>query len=126
MRILLFLFLSLAGLSCSQTSAQTKTAPDRFEALLTEDQSVQLIDVRTPEEYNSGHLSNARLINFHDADFAQQLETLDKNKTVMVYCGLGIRSGKAADQMTKMGFVQIYDLDGGIKAWNDAGKKTVK
>lgn len=125
MRISLFLFLTLAGLSCGQTSAeaQTKTSPDRFEALLAEDPTVQLIDVRTPEEYKAGHLANARLINFHSADFTEQLSTLDKNKPVLVYCAVGGRSGKAADKLNKLGFQEVYDLDGGFNAWKASGNK---
>jgi rhodanese-related sulfurtransferase len=126
--MLLFVFISLIGFSCSQSGAQaqSKTSPDDFEALLAELDAVQLIDVRTPEEYADGHLDGARLMNYHDTDFSQNLETLDKTKPVMVYCALGGRSGKAARKLTELGFQQVYDLDGGITAWRAAGKKTVK
>lgn len=128
MRLFLFLLLSLAGFSCEQTGAvaQSKTSPEAFEQLLAGDNSIQLIDVRTPEEYATGHLANARLINFQSADFAAQIKALDKNRPVLVYCAVGGRSGKAAAQLTKLGFPSVYDLDGGINAWKAAGKKIVK
>lgn len=126
MKNFLFLFLALTGLSCSQTSAgaQTKLDANAFEAMLAKDHSVQLIDVRTPGEYNSGHLEGARMINFNGADFTTEIGKLDKSKPVAVYCAVGGRSGAAAEQLTQMGY-KVYDLTGGIRAWKAQGKKTV-
>ena len=64
--------------------------------------------------------------NFYDADFKAQLEKLDKNKPVYVYCKVGGRSGQAAAQMQAMGFTAVYNLTGGMNAWNGAGKEVVK
>lgn len=128
MRLLLFCFLTFTGLSCAENGvqAQTKTSVDDFEALLAKDDSFQLIDVRTPEEYAAGHLDGAQLINFYEDGFSNQLELLDKKRPVLVYCASGNRSGKTAVLLGEMGFKKIYDLDGGIKAWRAAGKKTVE
>ncbi len=128
MRILFYLLLSLAGFSCGNNNiaAQNRMDPAAFDTLLATGNTVQLIDVRTPEEYKSGHLKNARLINFHQADFVQQLEKLDKEVPVLVYCAVGGRSGKTASKLMSMGFTQVYDLDGGINAWKAAGKAVVK
>lgn len=79
---------------------------------------VQLIDVRTPEEYNEGYLKNAKNINFYDANFMEKMESLDKSKPVYVYCKSGGRSGKAATKLKKAGFSKVYDLKGGFKAWS--------
>ena len=128
MRLLLFSFLTLTGFSCSQggVQAQTKTSVDDFEALQIKGDELQLVDVRTPEEYAAGHLEGAKLIDFYEEGFSQELEQLDKKRPVLVYCASGNRSGKTAVLLGEMGFKKIYDLDGGIKAWRASGKKTVE
>ena len=88
--------------------------------------SIQLIDVRTPEEFSEGHLENAQNMNYYDDDFKQQLSVLDKNQKVYVYCKKGGRSASAAELLSEMGFTEIYDLEGGIDNWNEKGLKTVK
>ncbi len=127
MKKFLFLLWVIFGVSCSQqhANAQSRLAPKDFEAKLNSDPSVQLLDVRTPEEFKEGHLKNAVNINFYDDDFAQQVVKLDKNKPLLVYCAKGGRSASAAEQMAKSGFTALYELDGGIIAWKKAGKPVV-
>ncbi|MEY3249722.1 MAG: hypothetical protein RL742_1765 [Bacteroidota bacterium] len=127
MKNFVFFLLLISGIACSQNaSGQTKTKPDAFEQTLKTDKSAQLIDVRTPEEFASGHLENARNFDYYAPDFAKKLATLDKNKPVLVYCAVGGRSGSAAAQLKQMGFKNILDLEGGFRAWSAAGKKVVK
>lgn len=124
--LLLFLLLT-SGFACTQNAAaQSKIKPDAFEQMLKTDKTAQLIDVRTPEEFASGHLENARNFDYYAPDFAKKLGTLDKNKPVLVYCAVGGRSGSAAAQLKQMGFKNIVDLDGGYRAWSGAGKKVIK
>lgn len=85
---------------------------DKFIAL-TKDKDVQLIDVRTPEEFKQGHIINAKNIDFFSQNFDVQFENLDKSKPVYIYCRSGNRSGKAAIKLAKKGFVKILDLEGG-------------
>lgn len=113
-------------LAACETTAQTKLAPDAYQAALQATRNVQLVDVRTPDEYRSGYIAGAVNINFYDANFAQQLARLDKEKPVMVYCAVGGRSGKAAAKFTEMGFKNVTDLEGGMTAWKAKGKPTVK
>lgn len=115
-------------MACTATGdAQSKVVkPDAFESVLKSDKSVQLIDVRTPEEYKAGHLEGAKNIDFYSKDFAQQMAKLDKNKPVAVYCAVGGRSASATDKLKSLGFAKIYDLDGGIRGWTASGKKTVQ
>ena len=81
-----------------------------------------MIDVRTPEEYAGGHLKNAININYNSGDFEEELGKLDKHKPVMVYCLSGGRSSRAANKMQDVGFAEVYNMDGGIMNWGNAGK----
>lgn len=95
---------------------------DQFEKKLAETPGAQLIDVRTAEEYADGHLKNSVNMNVNREDHKQMYATLDKNKPVFVYCKAGSRSARAASIMQDMGFREIYNLDGGIMSWDNAGK----
>ena len=79
--------------------------------------NVQLVDVRTANEYNGGKIENATNIDFYGSVFKTQIEKLDKSKPVMVYCASGGRSGNAAAMMKSMGFKEVYDLKGGYNGW---------
>ncbi|MDX5326347.1 MAG: rhodanese-like domain-containing protein [Bacteroidota bacterium] len=84
-----------------------------------------LLDVRTPEEYSQGHLEGAMHIDFYGQDFQNEISKLDKDTPVYVYCRSGGRSGKTMDMMKQMGFKEVYNLDGGITAWQGSGKPVV-
>ncbi|MFL1896311.1 rhodanese-like domain-containing protein [Aquimarina sp. 2-A2] len=76
--------------------------------------NVQLVDVRTPREYEAGHIDNAINIDYFKLDkFKQSFDALDKEKPVYVYCRSGNRSQKAARKLLGMGFNTVYDLKGG-------------
>lgn len=82
-----------------------------------------LLDVRTPDELTAeGSIEGNINIDYRSADFKEQLNKLDKDKPVMVYCAVGGRSGQAMKMMEKMGFKEIYNLSGGIRAWQSEGK----
>ena len=84
----------------------------------TAKKDVQLIDVRTPREYHSGHISDALNMDvFQQSTFRTTANELDKKKPVYLYCQSGNRSQKAARILKKMGFDQIYDLKGGYRSW---------
>jgi rhodanese-related sulfurtransferase len=84
-----------------------------------------LVDVRTPEEYASGHLAGATLIDVEGADFATKVAALDKAKTYAVYCRSANRSKVAMTIMQRAGIVGVYDLAGGITSWKSAGGQVV-
>ncbi len=71
-----------------------------------------LVDVRTPEEFDGGHLQYAKNINFNGTDFKAQIAKLDKHKPVYLYCRSGNRSGKAADTLQALGFHSYYNIGG--------------
>ncbi|KAA0991083.1 thioredoxin domain-containing protein [Dyadobacter aurulentus] len=103
---------------------QIQLTPDEFERQISSNEKTQLLDVRTPNEYQDGHLRNAKNINYKDPNFRQLVSGLDKNKPVYVYCLSGGRSGAAAKILRESGFNKIYDLKGGYLKWSAAGKKT--
>lgn len=82
---------------------------------------VSVIDVRTPEEFAGGHLEAATLVDFYDETFADQIAALDPGGDYLVYCRSGNRSGQAVALMQQLGFEQVYDLDGGVVAYEAAG-----
>jgi rhodanese-related sulfurtransferase len=87
---------------------------------------VQLLDVRTPEEWKEGHLQGAKLVTLAKDGFVDKAKAvLDPKKPVLVYCRSGNRSAKAAKQLREAGFT-VHDLAGGITAWQKAGKPVVK
>lgn len=84
-----------------------------------------ILDVRTPEEFAEGHLDGAVLVDFYDADFADQLAELDPDVPYLVYCRSGNRSGQTLPLMEQLGFGSAVDIGGGILAWVDAGLPVV-
>lgn len=99
---------------------------NQAENLLAKNKEITILDVRTPKEFAQGHLQGATNVDFYASDFQANLSKLDKDKSYLVYCAVGGRSAKARDQMEKLDMKRIYHLDGGMKAWEKAGKKTEK
>ncbi len=85
-----------------------------------------LLDVRTPQEYASGHLEYAINIDYNSSTFKQSLTTFDKDKTYLLYCRTGNRSSNAFKIMKEMGFKKVYHMVGGIEAWTSEELPTVK
>jgi rhodanese-related sulfurtransferase len=101
-------------------------APNTFEKALTE--KAQILDVRTVEEYNEGHIPNALLIdvNGDEEEFHRKTDALDKKLPVYIYCRSGARSRRAADILRGRGFNNVLELKGGIAAWEKAGKAVIE
>jgi len=78
-----------------------------------------ILDVRTSEEFAEGHLEGALNIDIYDESFDEQLKMLEKDQPVFVYCKAGTRSEEASRHLRRLGFNQIYDLKGGIMAWEN-------
>lgn len=116
---------ALIATSCSPKVAE-KLNLEEYEALMADTKKLQLVDVRTPEEFEAGHITDAVMIDFKSADFREQVKALKKRKPVAVYCKSGNRSGQAFAILQEMGFKKIYDLEGGITAWTAAGKEVKK
>ncbi len=79
---------------------------------------VQLVDVRTPKEYNQGFIKNAKNIDYFSDDFKTQFEGFNKEQPIYLYCRSGGRSGKASKILKELDFKEVYDLKGGYLAWS--------
>lgn len=77
----------------------------------------KVLDVRTPEEYQKGHIKGAENINFYDTDFKTKLEEIDKSTKIIVYCAVGGRSHKTLKMKEKMGFTYVLEVKGGYNEW---------
>lgn len=115
--LILTLISSLVACNAQQDdSIKILSATEFNEAV--KNNEVQLVDVRTPQEFKEGEIEDALNIDFLQNDsFATQFEKLDKDEPVYIYCRSGNRSGKAAKQLKKMGFKEIYDLEGGYMSY---------
>ena len=124
------MLIAVVMVSCSngQNSTANGTIAENvnIETFMQKMNGAQLLDVRTPDEWNKGIIENAQMINIYSDDFQQQIEKLDKEKPVAVYCKSGGRSGKAMGMMKKMGFKEVYNLKGGMDGWKRSAKPTVK
>jgi rhodanese-related sulfurtransferase len=115
--ILLFLFLN----NSNQNKMELLTIPlNEWKNIYDNNGNSIVIDVRTPEEFNEGHIKNAININFYDTNFKNQLNNLDKDKKYLIYCRSGARSSKTLDIMRNLEFNEVYDLERGIIVWNNA------
>ena len=83
-----------------------------------------ILDVRTPEEFNAGHIQNAINLDYYAANFRIELDKLDKENTYLVYCRTGMRSGEAMKIMESLGFKEVYNLSAGISDWISSGFPT--
>lgn len=106
--------------ACAQSSVSTSVQNIDSKAFMTKmkEKNTIILDVRTPEEYKSGHIPNSVLIDYSAPDFKTKLDKLDKSKTYLVYCAAGGRSARAANQMVGGSFKSVYNLTGGFSQWN--------
>ena len=125
-RLFLIAVFTFSIASCAQNNVSSEKNArialldaSAFKDAMAKAQDKQIIDVRTPEEFNSGYIDGARNFNIYDRDFEQKLNSLDKTKPVFVYCKGGGRSADASDKMKSLGFSEVYDMKGGIMAWGN-------
>ncbi|MDJ0768415.1 MAG: rhodanese-like domain-containing protein [Ilumatobacter sp.] len=112
---------SVAAAEGSATPAYGLVTPAQAAALAA-DPDITVIDVRTPEEFGEGHVEGATMIDFYTDTFADEIAALDRDGEYLLYCRSGNRSGQTAALMEQLGFEQVYDLDGGVRAWAADGR----
>ena len=119
-----FIAIAILFNSCTngQTTSGNKTtlSATEFADKVKELPIAPILDVRTPEEFEKGHLANALNYDWNGNEFDKQIAPLDKAKPVFVYCLSGCRSSSAANKMRANGFKQVYEMDGGIMQWRAA------
>ncbi len=115
-------------MACQNSNSQSSngSSPKQVEAvpfkeLIAAKKDAQLIDVRTPGEFQSGYIAGALNLDFNVADYNRQVASLDKTKPVLVYCLSGGRSASAARGLRQNGFEEVIELEGGIMSWNRVG-----
>lgn len=117
------IILSTVACQSQNNSKETATATNEvlsladFKAKIA-DGKVQLVDVRTPQEFAQGTIGDAVNIDYLGEAFSGEIQALDKSQPVYIFCRSGNRSGKAAKVMQELGFKEIYDLQGGYLAWS--------
>ena len=115
--------LLIAG--CSSSSSATDLSVNEFSSKIAES-GVVTLDVRTPGEFAEGYIEGARLIDFQSGNFENEIATLDKNATYAVYCRSGNRSGQAVKVMKDVGFSNVFNMNGGVIEWANAGLPLVR
>jgi phage shock protein E len=96
-----------------------------FENLRHNPQAV-VLDVRTPKEFAAGHIPGATNIDVNAPDFEQKVAGLSKDSTYLVHCAAGVRSAKACDKLSRLHFKNLYNLEGGFRAWQKEGNQPQK
>ncbi len=91
-----------------------------------DNQSFFILDIRTPEEFNSGHIEGAINLDFYKEDFRDKLDQLDKDKKYLIYCRTANRSGQALEIMRDLGFTEVYNMLGGIVEWEKEGHPLIE
>jgi len=120
-----FLLLILSACGQKKTNGETIAATipvAGWEEKMKNDPGV-ILDVRTPGEFSEGVIDDAVNMDVNGADFEKQIESLDKNKTIYVYCRSGRRGATAMNILNEKGFKKVYNLEGGILAWNETKGK---
>jgi rhodanese-related sulfurtransferase len=120
MKNIFFILMMMCSFSsCAQETKKIQLiSQEEFSKISTKE--LQLLDVRTPQEYQQGYIEGSVLINFFDSDFSTKVNSrFDKKKPLYIYCAVGGRSNKAAKKLISVGFDSIYDLKGGFNKWKN-------
>ncbi len=132
-RILISALLIAVVASCdSQNTTEipkNNVNADTARDLVTQDETVIVLDVRTPEEYAMGHIEGALNINIAEADFSERVSKLDRDKTYIVHCSANVKNGRSAKSleiMSGLGFDKLLNMEGGIVAWEQSGHPLVR
>jgi len=110
-----------SGSSTREAFSELIPPEDAVRVLDEAEDTLVLLDVRTPDEFSQARIAGAINIDFYEADFRDRLAELDRDATYVVYCRTGNRSATAVEMMQELGFDYIYEIDGGIVDWYEAG-----
>lgn len=131
MKILQYFLLLICLVSCTfDISTETQilrdiSIEDAQTLIANKNDQLVILDVRTPKEYDDGHLKGAINENFYLGVFPDNIKKMDKDKTYLVYCQEGPRAKKAIKLMKEQGFKEAYNLYGGYEKWQQAGLEVI-
>jgi rhodanese-related sulfurtransferase len=114
--VLLFVLASAATLMAKARNINTQESYELIEER-DGDSDFVILDVRTPEEFAEGHIESAVNIDFYADAFPDELDGLDRDKTYLIYCRSGSRSGSTFKMMKQLGFKNVFNMKGGIESW---------
>ncbi|REE80713.1 rhodanese-related sulfurtransferase [Lutibacter oceani] len=132
LKLSLLIFISILNINCnnkqsSKSDAQLGKIIQISTAEFKEKSINQtIIDIRTPQEYKQGYIEGAVNINYFDSSFLDQVSKFDKSKPIFIYCRSGNRTSSASKKLLKLGFTEVYDLQGGIISWARDKNKIIK
>ena len=118
-----FILLLFISLGCQQKGI-VKIDASKLKLLKAE--GVEVIDIRTPGEYEQGHIPDVKLIDFKADDFMDKMNELDKSKPIIIHCASGNRSGRASTMLLDAGFIAVFDYSGGFSDWKSRGEEIEK
>ena len=90
---------------------------EEFNKAIEANPEAVILDVRTPMEFQQGHLKNSVLLDFYSRTIQADIDGLDKSKEYLIYCRSGARSASACNYMAQSGFAKVTNMDGGIMMW---------
>lgn len=126
-RLSFLLVIALLVLAAPAMATELKElTPGQAVKVIESVPNLMILDIRTPDEFRSGHLKGARNIDFYGRDFAARLAELDRESPYLVYCRTGRRSGVTIDYLKKLEFKKIYHLKDGITGWKSKGLPLVR
>ena len=102
--------------SCTIRQTKNDIELDKFEKKMASEKYL-LVDVRTAEEFSEGHIKGAINIDYLAENFSIEIQELELESPVLLYCRSGNRSSNAMKTMKELGFKEVYNLEGGIKGW---------
>ena len=114
-----------AGTPVNRSGGFQDLSVEEFAQMSADNHNV-ILDVRTPGEFNAGHIPGALNLDVNAPDFKEKAAALDKNKVFLVHCASGVRSVRACEKLSRLDFLKLYNLPGGFKAWVKAGKPVQK
>ena len=124
--MLRFVFFSLLVVySCQIFESKEISVISNSQFIEIQETDYVLVDVRTVEEYESGHIQDAVNFDFYSESFQKEILSLNKSSSIILYCRTQNRSTKTANFLLENGYKEIAVLDGGITSWVKNGNDLV-